>query len=174
MPTRQISAGLGPSEPQQLFDTRLNQLRLEYWTKVPTTDEFAAKAISVYSEMDFAIIGWFDMDLFLTDLIAHRQNHCSAFLVSAFLCIACVSIALAIVMRFFDLQSSIASIRRHKSSGLAIQFCLPERREIILATRSPFHVSHSSCRSHYSLVGCWWTWGRPSFSRCGGRRSRYG
>jgi len=87
---RRVSSIPGPSRPRGYCDARLNELRLKYWTKVPIGDEFAARAISAYLVTDSGITGWFDIDLFLRDLVGHCQDHCSAFLVSSFLCTACV------------------------------------------------------------------------------------
>lgn len=76
---------------QQFCDGRLNQLKIGYWTKAPVSDELAATLISFYLETGHATMGFFDVDLFLRDLTEHRQDFCSAFLVSALLCLACVS-----------------------------------------------------------------------------------
>lgn len=80
----------GPSRPKTYCDARLNDLQLRFWTKVPISADLAASAISKYLETDHAITGPFDADLFLSDLANHRLEHCSALLVSAYLCIACV------------------------------------------------------------------------------------
>ncbi|KAK1969089.1 hypothetical protein LY78DRAFT_726793 [Colletotrichum sublineola] len=69
-------------------DSRLERLQIRYWTKVPISNELAARLISFYLETDHAVMGFFDADLFLDDLLACRQNFCSAFLVAAVLCIA--------------------------------------------------------------------------------------
>ncbi|KAI9163684.1 Conidial development protein fluffy [Paramyrothecium foliicola] len=70
----------GPLPPPKLCDTRLNQLKLEYWTKVPINDEFAAHTISTYLEYEHTPWGFFDADLFLRDLVEHRLEYCSSFL----------------------------------------------------------------------------------------------
>jgi hypothetical protein len=83
--------GAGQFQAQKYCDSRLNDLRVDFWTKVPISNEFAAAAISVYLENEHAILGFFDADLFLTNLIDHSLDYCSPFLVSSLLCLACVS-----------------------------------------------------------------------------------
>ncbi|KAF4454146.1 hypothetical protein F53441_3281 [Fusarium austroafricanum] len=80
-----------PSPRLRWCDPRLNQFDINYWTKVPISNEFAAGAISTYLETDHALLGFFDADLFLSDLVEQRLNYCSPFLVSSLLCMACVS-----------------------------------------------------------------------------------
>ena len=72
-------------------DDRLTYLEIDYWTKVPLSNVFAASAISMYLENDHPILGFFDADLVLTDLINQQLTFCSAFLVSSLLYLACVS-----------------------------------------------------------------------------------
>jgi len=82
-----------PSPPQQIngfCDARLDRLQINFWTKVPITDDLAASAISFYLENDHPIMGVFDPDLFLTDLVEHRLTFCSPFLVTSILHLACV------------------------------------------------------------------------------------
>lgn len=74
-----------------LCDPILNHLDVRFWTKVPITNEFAARVISRYLELDHPIFGFFDADLFLSDLVNKRTDYCSPFLVSSLLCFACVS-----------------------------------------------------------------------------------
>lgn len=81
----------GPAPPSQLCDVRLNRLNIGFWTNAPISNEFAAGAISTYLETDHALLGFFDADLFLSDLIEQRFSHCSPFLVSSLLYLACVS-----------------------------------------------------------------------------------
>jgi hypothetical protein len=73
-------------------DARLHDLNISFWTRVPISDELAANAISTYLETDHPITGFFDVDLFLTDLVDHRLRYCSSFLVSSFLSLVCVSL----------------------------------------------------------------------------------
>lgn len=77
--------------PEKYCDSRLEKLQISYWTKVPVSDELAAALISFYILNDHKILGFFDVDLFLDDLVQCRQRFCSPFLVSSVLCIACVS-----------------------------------------------------------------------------------
>jgi hypothetical protein len=78
------------SQPWQYCDDRLENIELSFWTSVPISDKLAARAISTYLEIDHGLTGWFDVDLFLADLIDRRFDYCSAFLVSSFLSLSCV------------------------------------------------------------------------------------
>ncbi|EGU76976.1 hypothetical protein FOXB_12508 [Fusarium oxysporum f. sp. conglutinans Fo5176] len=84
------SVVIGPSPPLRWCDSRLNRLNINYWTRVPISNELAAGAISTYLETDHALLGFFDADLFLSDLVEQRLNYCSPFLVSSLLCMACL------------------------------------------------------------------------------------
>ena len=81
----------GPQPASKRCDPRLNQISIGYWTKVLISNEFAAGAISAYLNTDHALLGFFDADLFLSDLVQQRFDYCSPFLVSSLLCQACVS-----------------------------------------------------------------------------------
>ncbi|PSN60230.1 hypothetical protein BS50DRAFT_681738 [Corynespora cassiicola Philippines] len=67
---------------------RLSDLDIGFWTSVPVTDEYAAGAISRYLETDYPVMGLFDADLFVRDLVQCRFHFCSPFLVSALLAFA--------------------------------------------------------------------------------------
>jgi hypothetical protein len=82
--------------PQQYCDPRLDDLDLAYWTTVPITKEYAASAISIYLETEHTLVGSFDPESFLTDLINHRLEYCSSFLVNAVLSVACVRICVLV------------------------------------------------------------------------------
>jgi hypothetical protein len=81
---------LGPSEAYSYVDGRLHQLRVDYWTRIPISNEFAARVISSYLQVDHALLGFFDADLFVADLVAQQLRYCSAVLVSSLLFYACV------------------------------------------------------------------------------------
>ncbi|RBR26517.1 uncharacterized protein FIESC28_00703 [Fusarium coffeatum] len=66
-----------------LCDERLKKLNIEFWTSVPIPSDLAAKIISLYLETDHPLLGSFDPDLFLADLVDCRNNYCSEILVSA-------------------------------------------------------------------------------------------
>lgn len=80
----------GPLRNRQYRDDRLRQLKISYWTNVPISDEFAARVISLHLETYDSLLWFFDSDLFLNDLVDHKLNYCSPFLVSALLSLACV------------------------------------------------------------------------------------
>lgn len=86
---------LGPYRNGSFCDRRLYQLSVSFWTVVPVSNAFAAGAISFYLETDHGINGFFDADQLVQDLVEHRIDHCSAFLVSSLLCLASVSAAMS-------------------------------------------------------------------------------
>ncbi|KAG6004552.1 hypothetical protein E4U21_000936 [Claviceps maximensis] len=81
------------SDAYQLCDPRLRNLKIKSWTDVAIPDKLAASAISLYLESEHPIIGAFDADLFVADLVEQRKEHCSHFLVSAVLFYACQAYA---------------------------------------------------------------------------------
>ncbi|KAM4062178.1 fungal zn(2)-Cys(6) binuclear cluster domain-containing protein [Hirsutella rhossiliensis] len=64
-------------------DERLRDLDIAFWTNVPVTNEFAARVISLYLETDHPLLGTFDPDLFIGDLVARQTRHCSRLLANA-------------------------------------------------------------------------------------------
>ncbi|KAG8362234.1 hypothetical protein FVEN_g208 [Fusarium venenatum] len=70
-------------------DERLHRLRIGYWTGVAIQDEVAARVISHYLQSNHTIFGFFDPNLFIHDLVEHRHEYCSSFLVNALLAHAC-------------------------------------------------------------------------------------
>lgn len=85
------AASLRSSPNSSYFDKRLERLNIAFWTAVPITNQYAARAISLYLETDHPFLGLFDADLFLEDLVDCQLNHCSAFLVSSLLAFASVN-----------------------------------------------------------------------------------
>ncbi|EWY84386.1 hypothetical protein FOYG_11846 [Fusarium oxysporum NRRL 32931] len=77
----------------QYCDSRLEKLRISYWTKVPVSNKLAATLISFDIETDHKIMGFFGADVFLEDLVECRQIFCSSFLVNAVLCLACYHVS---------------------------------------------------------------------------------
>ncbi len=86
------SQHLDSAAGSSLCDERLGKIVISTWTKVPITNEFAARVISLYLETDHPLLGLFDADLFLDDLVSGQINFCSPLLVNALLCWACVSV----------------------------------------------------------------------------------
>ena len=81
---------IGPSESRQFCDARLQDLRMDFWTQIPIDEEFAACAMSFHFETYHAFLGFMDVELFIGDLVEHKLNHCSPFIVSALMSLACV------------------------------------------------------------------------------------
>ncbi|CAK1356419.1 unnamed protein product [Cercospora beticola] len=72
-----------------LCDASLRDLQISYWTTVPVSNDTAASIISLYLENMHPVLGTFDADLFLGDLLAHKLRFCSPFLVNAVLYYGC-------------------------------------------------------------------------------------
>ena len=116
-PTSQDSSQTAtPSASDEYCDSRLQSLQISYWTKIPVSDEMAASLISFYIETDHNILGLFDADLFLQDLVEFRQRFCSSFLVSAILCYACVGIPLNSYYTTCMLKAA-AKLHSHQTSN---------------------------------------------------------
>ena len=84
---------LAPATPLSTVycDNRLHNIRLDQWSRVPVDNIFAASAISLYLESEHPLFGFFDPDLFVTDLSVGRSRFCSSLLVNSLLYRACVS-----------------------------------------------------------------------------------
>lgn len=89
-----LSAGGKPANHLELCDERLRALDISFWTSVDVANDFAARVISLYLETDHPLLGLFDPDLFITDLVEHRPRYCSAFLVNALLYLGFVRLGL--------------------------------------------------------------------------------
>ncbi|KAM0227921.1 hypothetical protein ACHAPO_011128 [Fusarium lateritium] len=85
---QQVEESVGPHR-DTYCDERLHRLRIGYWTGVAIQDQVAARAISHYLQSNHTIFGFFDPNLFVHDLVEHRHEYCSSFLVNALLAHAC-------------------------------------------------------------------------------------
>ncbi|KAK7917103.1 hypothetical protein PG985_010711 [Apiospora marii] len=78
-----------PEEPvpisRDYCDHRLSALHISAWTTVQVSNELAARIISLYLKTDHPMLGTFDPDLFVSDLIAQQGRFCSSLLVNALL-----------------------------------------------------------------------------------------
>ncbi|POS78990.1 hypothetical protein DHEL01_v202620 [Diaporthe helianthi] len=72
-----------------LCDQRLEFIDIVRWSDVPISNELGARLISFYLTVDHPVLGLFDADLFLGDLVAHRTEFCCPLLLSSVLCFAC-------------------------------------------------------------------------------------
>ncbi|KAK6866092.1 hypothetical protein PG995_002620 [Apiospora arundinis] len=84
-----LSPAMDLKRNPSLCDSRLHQLRMDYWTRVPISDELAARVISSYLVREHPMLGLFDADLFITDLVERRLRFCTPFLLSALMFYAC-------------------------------------------------------------------------------------
>lgn len=74
----------------ELCDSRLQKLDLRRWTTVDIDNDVATRCISLYLETDHPLLGHFDPDLFVSDLVSSGDKYCSPLLVNALLYWACV------------------------------------------------------------------------------------
>lgn len=49
---------------------------IKYWTDVDIDDDTAARCIYLYLETGHPLLGLFDPDLFVSDLVARREVYC--------------------------------------------------------------------------------------------------
>ncbi|KAH0497710.1 hypothetical protein TgHK011_004996 [Trichoderma gracile] len=89
-PSRRMLWDRDPTESQApLCDDRLHQLDISHWTNAPISNKSAARAISMYLETDHPLLGFFEPNLFVSDLINHKHDYCSPMLVNSLLYWAC-------------------------------------------------------------------------------------
>ena len=96
--TPSSTSGRGSADPEaeissEYADTRLNCLRIRRWTDVIISDDLAARAISLHLVNEMPWWAYFDIDLFLEDLVNGEVQFCSRLLVNSVLAWACVSVA---------------------------------------------------------------------------------
>lgn len=81
---------ISPSEPNAYCDPRLELLTVSYWTQIPIDNGLAARTISHFLQTNHPVLGFFDADLFLRDLVGQGLNFCSSFLFHSVMSLACV------------------------------------------------------------------------------------
>ena len=81
---------LSPSKPPTLFDPRLVNLNISFWTRVPIASTLAAEILSAYLEVDHPVCGLFDSAAFITGLLQNDIDVCTAFQVNSLLAFAAV------------------------------------------------------------------------------------
>lgn len=87
-----IDMGTEPSPSLNSYcDARLVQLDLSQWSGVTMDDALAARIVSFYLQTDHPLLGLFDSDLFLHDLLSLEQSFCSPMLLNAVMAWASVS-----------------------------------------------------------------------------------
>nr|XP_036575264.1 Nitrogen assimilation transcription factor nit-4-like protein 1 [Colletotrichum truncatum]KAF6781808.1 Nitrogen assimilation transcription factor nit-4-like protein 1 [Colletotrichum truncatum] len=72
-----------------LCDPRLQQLDVSFWTNVPIANDYAARVISLYLTTDHPLLGIFDPELFVMDLVHKQATHCSHLLANSVLYWGC-------------------------------------------------------------------------------------
>lgn len=83
-PENESSSDARTYDPE-LCDARLYKLDIAQWTSVDIASDLAAKCISLYLKMDHPLLGHFDPDLFVSDLVSGKTRFCSPLLVNSLL-----------------------------------------------------------------------------------------
>lgn len=113
--TEPDSPVVGPAPIPSYCDERLHRLEISNWTSITINNDFAARVISLYLETDHPILGLFDADLFLDNLISGKLHFCSPLLVSALLCWACEAYC------YFEPEADILSLLFYDEAKLLWQ-----------------------------------------------------
>ncbi|KFA48276.1 hypothetical protein S40293_10140 [Stachybotrys chartarum IBT 40293] len=129
---------LGPAKPAVYADDRLRQLKMDYWTRVPISDEFAATIMSKYLEVEHPMQAWFDADLFIGSLVNCDLTFCSPFLASAFLFSACIAYSP------IDIRASALSHAFFKETAMLYK---AERLSSSLPNVAALHAFSQACIS---------------------------
>ncbi|KAH7376999.1 hypothetical protein B0T11DRAFT_25571 [Plectosphaerella cucumerina] len=72
-----------------LCDSRLEDLDVGFWTTIDISADLAGRMISLYLETDHPLLGTFDPDLFVTDLIQKGSRFCNRLLFAAIMYWGC-------------------------------------------------------------------------------------
>lgn len=102
--TQNTSSGGTPrslSDPNTYCDPRLEPLNISYWTRIPIDNALAARTISYFLQTGHPVLGFFDVDLFLRDLVGQGLNFCSSFLFHSVMSLACVCLQALLLMNMF-------------------------------------------------------------------------
>ncbi|KAI0098541.1 hypothetical protein GGR51DRAFT_552531 [Nemania sp. FL0031] len=86
---RHFGGLVDPADAIQYCDNRLSNLQADVWSDVLVPNEFIARAISLYINTDHPLLGLFDTDLFITDLVGGQTRFCSRFLFHSLMYLAC-------------------------------------------------------------------------------------
>jgi hypothetical protein len=79
-----------PSHSSSNLRSRLQGLKINYWTNVSITDELAINALCLYFDTDHTLIGSFEPDTFVHDLVTKKKGfYCSSLMVNALMFWAC-------------------------------------------------------------------------------------
>jgi hypothetical protein len=104
---------------------RLKDINIQRWTAVPVSDWFGAGVISFYLGNEHPLLGVFDADLFIDDLVSGEQCFCSPLLVSTLLAWACVSANNSLLGGAASLTISPGNVCAGSSGCTAFFLCFP-------------------------------------------------
>lgn len=126
----QGGAEAAAEQAQSLCDSRLEKLDISRWTNVNISNEYAARAISLYLETDHPLLGFFEPNQFVSDLIAGKTDHCSRLLVNALLYWSCVSShakptadPVSLLRESHMMQQQLYCAQDLESGSLTLAFC---------------------------------------------------
>ena len=129
-----------PALPPRYCDARLAMLDMSVWTTIPIPNDLAAAAISLYLQTDHPLLGFFDADVFLEDLLEGRSRYCSTLLVSSLLFWALVSHLLKLIDR---------PTNNHDSMGLSRSTNGLRACRVVWVSNVSASGTHSKISTHY-------------------------
>lgn len=144
-----------PAPPPTYCDARLATLNMSMWTTVPIPNDLAAAAISLYLQTDHPLLGFFDADIFLEDLVEGRSRYCSPLLVSSLLFWALVSHLLRLTGRRINVHGSMGLSLL--TSGLEACRVVSVPNVSASGTHGKILTHYQRCQRHYFLISA----GRP-------------
>lgn len=103
-----------PPNPK-FCDARLEDLDTGFWTSVDIPSELAGRMISLYLETDHPLLGTFDADAFVSDLVQKRDRFCSRLLFSAVLYWSCVRLPASPAMSSAEERPLAVHVYRRRS-----------------------------------------------------------
>ncbi|PVH95427.1 hypothetical protein DM02DRAFT_617915 [Periconia macrospinosa] len=110
------------SSSNNYVDARLDHIHVRRWTDVAITDELAARALDLYLVNDTPWWAYFDIDLFLQDMVSGKVQFCTRLLVNSVLAWACQSYAyyepavMPLVCEFLNEASQIYETEKESDS----------------------------------------------------------
>ncbi|KAI1317618.1 hypothetical protein F5Y16DRAFT_392614 [Xylariaceae sp. FL0255] len=77
--------------PIKLCDQRLSSVQANFWTDISISNDLAARVLSLYIRTDHPLLGLFNPDLLIDDLLNKQTRFCSRFLFHAIMYFGCQS-----------------------------------------------------------------------------------
>ena len=122
-----------------LCDERLRDIDIAFWTDVTVTNQEAADIISLALQIEHPLVGAFDANLMISDLVAKRTRFCSPLLVSAIMYWA---------SRCYQPFDSVIPLAGFREESLERWSQLGEHKDInTVAAGLCMHIAHAGARA---------------------------